>query len=403
MLHELRVENLLLIERAELGLGPGLNVLTGETGAGKTVLAHALDLLLGGKPRPGIVRPGRVGGVRRGRVRAAGGAARRAGRPAARGRRRARARAARERRGPHARLRRRPQRHGGRPARSSAARCCPSTASTSTAGSRSPRRSSRSSTASAAPSRRRGARRSRPPTRASAALREELEELRARAGARDRELDLLEWELEEIDRAEPERGRGGSRCVAERERLRHLASAAAGPRPAAAPPRCGEDDGGADGRARGRRAGARGRPRRRRRRSTRWPTARRRWRVEADDLAGELRRYGEGDRGAARAGSTSSRSASALLDRLKRKHGGTIAAVLAHAEECRAPARRAGRRRGGAGGRRGGAGRGARRSWPSGPRRCGRRARRGRGRARRRGGRAAGRAGDGGRDASRRA
>ena len=35
-----------------------LNALTGETGAGKTVLAHALDLLLGGKPRPGIVRPG---------------------------------------------------------------------------------------------------------------------------------------------------------------------------------------------------------------------------------------------------------------------------------------------------------------------------------------------------------
>jgi DNA repair protein RecN (Recombination protein N) len=58
MLAELRVENLLLIERAELGLDPGLNVITGETGAGKTVLAHALDLLLGGKPRPGIVRPG---------------------------------------------------------------------------------------------------------------------------------------------------------------------------------------------------------------------------------------------------------------------------------------------------------------------------------------------------------
>src|SRR3954453_21811074 len=58
VLHELRVENLLLIERAELALGPGLNVLTGETGAGKTVLAHALDLLLGGKPRSGIVRPG---------------------------------------------------------------------------------------------------------------------------------------------------------------------------------------------------------------------------------------------------------------------------------------------------------------------------------------------------------
>src|SRR3954454_2087720 len=58
MLIELRVENLLLIERAELRLEPGLNAITGETGAGKTVLAHALDLLLGGKPRAGIVRPG---------------------------------------------------------------------------------------------------------------------------------------------------------------------------------------------------------------------------------------------------------------------------------------------------------------------------------------------------------
>jgi len=58
MLAELRVRNLLLIESAELALGPGLNVLTGETGAGKTMVAHALDLLLGGKPRRGIVRPG---------------------------------------------------------------------------------------------------------------------------------------------------------------------------------------------------------------------------------------------------------------------------------------------------------------------------------------------------------
>jgi DNA repair protein RecN (Recombination protein N) len=58
VLHELRVENLLLMERAELRLAPGLNVLTGETGAGKTLLAHALDLLLGGKARAGIVREG---------------------------------------------------------------------------------------------------------------------------------------------------------------------------------------------------------------------------------------------------------------------------------------------------------------------------------------------------------
>jgi DNA repair protein RecN (Recombination protein N) len=58
VLLELRIENLLLIERAELRPGPGLSAITGETGAGKTVLAHALDLLLGGRPRSGIVRPG---------------------------------------------------------------------------------------------------------------------------------------------------------------------------------------------------------------------------------------------------------------------------------------------------------------------------------------------------------
>ncbi len=58
MLLELRIENLLLIERAELRLDAGLNAITGETGAGKTVLAHSLDLLLGGRARPQIVRPG---------------------------------------------------------------------------------------------------------------------------------------------------------------------------------------------------------------------------------------------------------------------------------------------------------------------------------------------------------
>src|SRR5471032_1177146 len=58
MLLELSVQNLLLIEEARLELAAGLNVITGETGAGKTVLAHALDLLLGGCARAGIVRPG---------------------------------------------------------------------------------------------------------------------------------------------------------------------------------------------------------------------------------------------------------------------------------------------------------------------------------------------------------
>jgi DNA repair protein RecN (Recombination protein N) len=58
VLRELRIENLLLIERAELRLGEGLNAITGETGAGKTVLAHSLDLLMGGKAKAQIVRPG---------------------------------------------------------------------------------------------------------------------------------------------------------------------------------------------------------------------------------------------------------------------------------------------------------------------------------------------------------
>ncbi len=58
MLLELSVQDLLLIEEARLELVEGLNVITGETGAGKTVLAHALDLLLGGRARAGIVRPG---------------------------------------------------------------------------------------------------------------------------------------------------------------------------------------------------------------------------------------------------------------------------------------------------------------------------------------------------------
>jgi DNA repair protein RecN (Recombination protein N) len=58
VLRELRIENLLLIERAELRLGEGLNAITGETGAGKTVLAHSLDLLMGGRARPQVVRPG---------------------------------------------------------------------------------------------------------------------------------------------------------------------------------------------------------------------------------------------------------------------------------------------------------------------------------------------------------
>jgi DNA repair protein RecN (Recombination protein N) len=49
VLRRLRIENLVLIRDAELELSPGLNAITGETGAGKTILAQAVGLLLGGK------------------------------------------------------------------------------------------------------------------------------------------------------------------------------------------------------------------------------------------------------------------------------------------------------------------------------------------------------------------
>ncbi len=49
MLRRLRIENLVLIREAELDLAPGLNAITGETGAGKTILAQAVGLLLGAR------------------------------------------------------------------------------------------------------------------------------------------------------------------------------------------------------------------------------------------------------------------------------------------------------------------------------------------------------------------
>jgi DNA repair protein RecN (Recombination protein N) len=58
VLTELSVENVALIEEATLELSPGLNAITGETGAGKTLLATALQLLLGGRARSETVRAG---------------------------------------------------------------------------------------------------------------------------------------------------------------------------------------------------------------------------------------------------------------------------------------------------------------------------------------------------------
>jgi DNA repair protein RecN (Recombination protein N) len=58
MLSCLRIRDLAIIDELELELGSGLNVLTGETGAGKSILVSALELVLGGKSRGELVRTG---------------------------------------------------------------------------------------------------------------------------------------------------------------------------------------------------------------------------------------------------------------------------------------------------------------------------------------------------------
>ena len=58
MLTLLRVQNLAIIESLELELGPGLNILTGETGAGKSILLAALGLVLGARGQSQLVRTG---------------------------------------------------------------------------------------------------------------------------------------------------------------------------------------------------------------------------------------------------------------------------------------------------------------------------------------------------------
>ena len=58
MLEEIRIEQLGVIDSSTLELGPGLTVITGETGAGKTMVVTALGLLLGGRADSGAVRTG---------------------------------------------------------------------------------------------------------------------------------------------------------------------------------------------------------------------------------------------------------------------------------------------------------------------------------------------------------
>ncbi len=331
MLHELRVENLLLIERAELALGPGLNVLTGETGAGKTVLAHALDLLLGGRPRPGIVRPGASEAYVEGvfalpePVRAVLGdrlapdaeelvLARRV---SAEGRTRAylggRSATAADLREAGGALLTFYGQHEHRRLTLASAQL------EILDGFCGPEQAARRGACAALHARER-------------AIASELEQLRARAGARDRELDLLDWELEEIERAAPDEAEEAE-LELERERLRHLeglrGAAAAGV--GALSPDGGEGAAAALAGAAAALEGVGGIDPELDALGARTRSLA----VEADDLAGELRRYGEAvEAPPGRLDEVEERLAQ--LERLKRKHGGTLAAVLAHAEACRA-------------------------------------------------------------------
>jgi DNA repair protein RecN (Recombination protein N) len=316
VLEELRVENLLLIERAELRLGPGLNVLTGETGAGKTVLAHALDLLLGGKARAGIVRPGAAEAYVEGVFVGADGEDVVLGRRVwAEGRTRAylngRAASAAELQEVGGALLSFYGQHEHRKLTLASAQleildgfCGPEQAQ------------------------RRGA--FAAAYAAERALAGELAELAELAGARERELDLLEWELREIEEAEPSHEEEAG-LLADRERLRHAEalSATAGAALAALE---SDDGGAANALAAATRAAD----------ATNGVDADldtltsrlSALSVEAADLASDLRRYAETvEAEPQRLQQLEERLA--LLDRLKRKHGGTIEAVLAHAAACR--------------------------------------------------------------------
>jgi DNA repair protein RecN (Recombination protein N) len=335
VLCELRVENLLLIERAELRLVPGLNVLTGETGAGKTVLAHALDLLLGGKARAGIVRPGaseayvegvfELPDVLRGelgeRLPQDAEEVVLARRVSAEGRTRAYV--------------------NGRSASASDLRelAGPLIAFY---GQHEHRRLTLASTQLDVLDRFCGPEQAARRGRAAAAhgrvreLQASLEALRDRAGTRDRELDLLAFELAEIEEVEPDEAEEHE-LMGRRDRLRHLdalRTAALAGAEAITP-----DDGDGGAMAPLSRAGVE------------LDGAEEldpaldplveRYRallLEAGDLAGELRRYAEGLEGDGdpTAGLDAIETRLAAVDRLKRKHGGTVAAVLEHAAECRA-------------------------------------------------------------------
>ncbi|HXW69285.1 MAG TPA: AAA family ATPase, partial [Dissulfurispiraceae bacterium] len=62
MLKDLRIKNFTIIDDLSVGFGPGLNILTGETGAGKSIIVDALGLLLGGRASQDMIKTGRKEG-----------------------------------------------------------------------------------------------------------------------------------------------------------------------------------------------------------------------------------------------------------------------------------------------------------------------------------------------------
>ena len=65
MIETLRISGLAIVDEAELEFGPGLNVLTGETGAGKSIVLGALALLSGARADPSLLRDGGDGATMR--------------------------------------------------------------------------------------------------------------------------------------------------------------------------------------------------------------------------------------------------------------------------------------------------------------------------------------------------
>lgn len=69
MLSSLQIENVAVIQKANVHFEKGLNVLTGETGAGKSILIDSINAILGNRTSKDLVRTGRGQGHHPGRVR----------------------------------------------------------------------------------------------------------------------------------------------------------------------------------------------------------------------------------------------------------------------------------------------------------------------------------------------